>query len=99
MDFPAVEGAVAAQGGQPSDLAELLDRAPDFVDGVGDAVLAVDLHGALIEVVRLRQDGGAWVAFDEQVLDTVIGQKDRAGQAAAAAADDQDGSVDDGGHG
>ena len=27
MDFPAVQRAVAAQGGQPSDLAELLDRA------------------------------------------------------------------------
>jgi hypothetical protein len=99
VDFLAVQRAVAAEGGHPPDLAELLDGAADFVDGVGDAVLAVHLHGALVQVVRLGQDGRARMAFDEQMVDAQIGQENRAGKAAASAADDQNGGVDGGGHG
>lgn len=90
----AVEFAVAAQGGHPAGLAHVLRRRADLVDRVRDAVLPEHLHGALVEVVRLRQRRGAGVPLDEMVVDAVLGQQDRGGQAAAAAADDEYGNGD-----
>src|SRR5205807_7901370 len=90
----AVQRTVAAQGCRPADLSHAVDRCSDFEDCVGDAVLAINLHGALIEVVSLREPRGTSMAFDEQVWHTEVRQKDRTGQAAAAAADDENGDFD-----
>src|SRR5215213_2195278 len=94
VDLLAVQWTVAAQGCRPADLSHAVDRRSDFEDCVGDAVLAIDLHGALIEVMSFREPRGTGMAFDEQVWHTEVRQKDRTRQAAAAAANDENGDFD-----
>ena len=94
-DRAPVKRPVAAERGEPPDLAELLQRAANLVDRIGHVVLAEDLHGPLVEVVRFRQVGCRGMPLHEQMLHSQVGEEDGGGQAAAAAADDQHGYVDD----
>ena len=51
----SVEVAVTSQRCDPLDLSEGVRRRAECVHLVSDPVLAEDLHGALIEVMRLRK--------------------------------------------
>ena len=90
VDDLAVQWAIATHARCPSHLAELLDRGPDRIDGIGHAVLTERLHRSLIEVMSLGQHRGGGVALDQEVLDAEVGQEDGRGQSAATPADDQD---------
>jgi hypothetical protein len=57
---------------------------------VSDCMLAKNLHGALVEIVRLGQVRRAVVSLHQQVLDAVRRQEDRCGQPGTAAAHNQD---------
>jgi hypothetical protein len=56
---------------------------------------AEDFHGPLIEIMGLGKNGGPMVSLKQDVIDPVVGQEARKAEAAASAADDDDGYVDD----
>ena len=84
-----IQRAVAAQRGTPAHFAHVLGWRAHRIDGICHAVLAENFHGALIEIVSLGQDRRAGVTFDEKMVDPEVGQQQRAGETATAAADNQ----------
>jgi hypothetical protein len=88
--LPAVIGVGATEAGVERGGRHLLGRGAALGDRLGDADVVEDLHRALVEDVRLGQIRGGRPRADQQVLDALLGQQHRRGQAGAATADDQD---------
>lgn len=65
----------------------MLGRGTALVDDIRDAEIGADLHGALMQHVRLGQHGRARQRADEQRVHAEAGQQHGRGQAAT---DDQD---------
>ena len=84
-----VQRTVTAERSAPAHLAHILHRRTDGIDRIRHAMLAEHFHGALIEIVRLGQDRGACMTFNQQMVDAEIGQQQRTRQSARASPDDQ----------
>src|SRR5208283_3003369 len=80
---------LAGEARIPAHVAHILGGGALGKDWFGDADVAEDLHGALIEHVRLGQDRGAGQRGYEKVLDAKRRQQHRTGQTGTAAAHDQ----------
>ncbi len=95
-DRLAGERVVAAQRGIPFGLRSIVRRRALGIDVVGEPVLAEDLHGPLVEIVRLGKDRCRGVTLDGQKVDALVGEEDRGREAATAASDNEniDGPVD-----
>jgi len=84
---------LARQGLGPDDQAGVMRRQAGGADGVLDALLAEDLHGARIDGPRLGMDRGTGVAFDQQRAHALAAQQDRRREPDRPAAHDQHGNA------